>query len=179
MLDVPEILDIRDDLDRAEEAVEQDIDEDIGNVRNLLDSYEDRGHDDYHSLLDELHEELLRLEELVESDQARLHLQAARNRVRIYRDAIADSPTALGILTTKLTTADTGDDATLRATVVNEGSPTTVDVIITFYDDDVTELETIRSEPLECDVNAESTIVLDVALPDNYAYYVPALEERD
>lgn len=179
MPEVPEILDIRDDLTRARETSEQDINEDVENILDVIQSYEDRSYGDRQGLLDRLDEELLRLEEQVESDHTRLHVQAARNRVRIYRDAMADSATDLGIITTKLTTADTGEQATLRVTVANEGDPTTVNVVVTFYDDEFTEIKTARSEPIECDANAEATAVLDVALPDDYAYYVPTVQERN
>lgn len=99
--------------------------------------------------------------------------------MRIYRDAIANSPSDLGIITSKLTTSDTEDPATLRVTVINEGGPTTIEVIITYYDDEFTELETTRSDPLECEADAESTFILDVIPLDNYAYHALTLEERD
>lgn len=179
MFEVPEILDIQNDLNRAKETSEQDIDKDIESVLDIIRSYEDREYGDRQGLLDRLDEELLRLEEQVESDHTRLHVQAARNRVRIYRDAMSDLTTDLGVITTKLNTADTEDQATLRVTVVNEGEPTIVDVTTTFYDEEIGEIKSIRSEPIECDANTETTISLDIVLPDDYAYHVPAVKERN
>lgn len=178
MSGVPKILDIRDDLSQAQETSEQDIDEDIKDIIDIIQSYEDRRYGDRQGLLDRLDEELLRLEEQVESDHTRLHVQAARNRVRIYRDATSDSATDLGIITTKLTTADTEEQATLRITVANEGDPTTINVIVDFYDEDFNEVRTTRSESVECDANAEATAVLDIVPPDDYTYYVPTVQER-
>ena len=179
MTQVPEILDIQDDLQPARETAEHDIDEDIENVLDLLQTYEDREYGDREGLLDRIDEELLRLEEQVESDHTRLHLQAARNRIRIYRDTMSKSATDVGITATDLTTADTEDQTTLHVTILNEGEPTTVTVIVTFYDEDFTEVETTRSEPVECDADTEVTIDLELEPPNEYAHYVPAVQKQE
>lgn len=178
MTRVPEILDIQDDLQPARETAEHDIDEDVENVLDLLQTYEDREYGDRQGLLDRIDEELLRLEEQVESDHTRLHLQAARNRIRIYRDTMSKSATDIGITTSELTT-DTEDQTTLHVTILNEGEPTTVTVTVTFYDEDFTEIETARSEPVECDADTEETIDLKSEPPNDYAHYVPAVQKQE
>lgn len=179
MSKIPEVLDIQDDLNRAQETAEQDIDEDIENVRDVLQTYEDRDYGDREGLLDRIDEELLRLEEQLDSDQTQLHLQAARNRIRTYREAMSRSATDIGIITTDLTRADTEDQATLHVTIVNDGEPTTVTVIVTLYDTNFTEIKTVRSEPVECERDAEVTVDLDLVLPNEYAHYVPRVQKQE
>lgn len=174
---IPDILDVRTDLEQAQETSDQDIGDDIDDVLDLIRTYEDRDYGSRQSLLDQIDEELLRLEEQAESDHTRLHVQAARNRIRLYRDAMSESATDFGILATELT-ADEDERATLQVTVVNSGEPRTVDVVVTFYDEDFEELETTRSDPIECGSNAEETVEMDVVLPDDYAHYVPAVREE-
>lgn len=178
MTRLPEMLDIRDDLQPAKETAEHDIDEDIENILELLQTYEDREHGDRRGLLDRIDEELLRLEEQAQSDHTRLHLQAARNRVRIYRDTMSESVTDVGITTTDLSTGDAEDQATLHVTILNEGEPTTATVITTFYDEDFDEIETVHSEPVECDADTEMTVDLELEPPTDYAHYASAVQKR-
>ena len=145
----------------------------------MLQTYEDREYGDRQGLLDHIDEELLRLEEQAESDPTQLHLQAARNRIRIYRDTMSKSVTDVGITTTDLTTGNPEEQTTLHVTLVNEGEPTTVTVIVPFYDVDFTEIKTARSEPVKCEADTEVTVDLELEPPDDYTHYIPAVQKQE
>lgn len=175
MAGLPKIVDIRDDLRRADEASETDLDEQTGEVLNLVAEYVE---DDSATAgtLDQAEEELLRLEEQVDDDVAAERFEAARNRLRIYRDAVSGDRGGLAVIATRR--ADGGDG--FEATVVNNAADD-VDgrVTVTFYDDAGEELGTATSGRESFDPGAERTVSVSADEPDGVSRYVSAAERDD
>lgn len=183
MADVPEVLDVRDDLERAREATGPELSEDVEDVLAMLEEYETREYGDRIGLLDRMENEFTRLEEVAASDTAETRFRAAGNRIRSYRETVREAPGDVGVLTTKLSgtdeTADVAEPARLRITAVNEGEPTTGHVAVTFYDANDEEVDTVRSEPVMFDADEETTVTVDVTTPDRWDYYVATVRPED
>ena len=175
MAGLPKIVDIRDDLRRADEASETDLGEQTGEVLNLVAEYVE---DDSAttSNLDQAEDELLRLEEQVDDDVAAERFEAARNRLRIYRDAVSGDRDGLVVIGTRRT--DDGD--AFASTVVNNADDDIAGrVTVTFYDDAGEELGTATSDRETFDSGAERTVSVSADEPDGAARYASAAERDD
>ena len=170
MAGVPKILDIRDDLRRAQDAAEGDISDDVQHVYGLLDTYaaEDRSNE---GTLDEIDEELLRLQEQ-ESDDAAEYFQSARNRIKIYRNSLSGEGEDFTVINTRR------EADGLQVTVVNNtDEPVRGRVVITFLDDEGAELDTATSAVSEFDAHDQQTVTVDAA-PDSGDRYVASVERE-
>ena len=171
---LPKILDIRDDLRRAEDASEQDISDERETVVELLDDYaaRDRGSDEGN--LDQIDEELLRLQERGD-DEAGEYLQSARNRIRIFRNSLGGEDDEFVVVDTR--SGSDGAESTVDVTVVNNaGAPTAGRVTVTFFDEDGNELETVTAETGEFDAGEQRTVSVPVDPPEGDARYVASAE---
>jgi hypothetical protein len=160
--DIPEIIDIRDDLDRAEAAAARELSEETETVRDRLGDFPERSAGDREGIVDSVDNELLRLEEQAESDDASEYLQAARNRLQLFRDALGDADGDLVVVTTRLesdshnsggtdVTSFQGEQVRLELTVANVGGPAAGRPTVAFYDDENAEIETFSADPVEFD----------------------------
>lgn len=154
MAGLPKILDIRDDLRRAEETVDGDVRDE---TRTVLDSLSEYASDDPtdSAALDEADETLLRLEERTDSDVAAERFQAARNRIRIFRESLSEGRDDLLVLHARRT-----DDGVESTVVNNATDPATAEVTVTFYDGEGGTLATATSEETEFDANEEKPVTV-------------------
>ena len=183
MVDVPEVLDVRDDLERARAATGPELSGDVDEVLGMLEAYETREYGDRIGVLDRMENELTHLQDATTSETAETRFRAAANRIRNYREAVSEAPGDVGVLTTKLSGTDETDELAeagrLRVTAVNEGEPTTGHVAVTFYDANNDEVETVASEPVMFDANEETTVTVDVTTPNRWDYYVATVRPEE
>jgi hypothetical protein len=178
---LPAILDVRDDLRAANDAAERDVDDDVADALGRLDEYADRDRGDREGLLDDLDNELLRLEEQVSDEEATRRFQAARNRIRVFRGSLSGGGDGLAVVDTKLGKPDAdGDrdvsdlrteDVEVAATVVNEGEARDVTVTVTFYDAESEEIRSDATETFALDGNAQETVTVSTTVPEDANYY--------
>lgn len=177
MAGLPKILDVRDDLRRAEEATDGDIREETEDVLASLAAYAGDASAGSGNL-DEADEELLRLEERTDSDVAAERLQAARNRIRIFRESLSGGGDDLLVIHADRTGAD--DGTAVESTVVNNvDAPVTGTVTVAFYDGDGTELGTATSEETEFDANEEKPVTVRTEVPAGTERYVTEATRSD
>lgn len=183
---LPPILDIRDDLYRAFEATGEDeaLGEEIETVLDRLDAFEDRDAASRTGVIDEIDNQLLRVEERLDDESASRAIQAARNRIHIYResreataedlvvvestveereDADADGLLPVGEVTVALTVANAGDDA-------EEVVP-----VVTLYDEGGDEVEAVRGPAFELLDGEQDYIEMVVDVPADASYYAASV----
>ena len=113
----------------------------------MLDEYGAHDVDSDEGNLDEIDEELLRLQEQG-NDEADEYFQSARNRIRLFRESLNGEREEFIVVTTR--PGSDGGDETLNVTVVNNtGESTSGRVTVTFYVADGNELETTKFDPDE------------------------------
>ena len=178
---LPTVLDIRDDLRAAREASDRDVEDDVEAVVGRLEEYAERDAGDREGLLDDIDNHLLRLQEQASDDRAAERFQAARNRIRLFRDSVAGQAGGPIIIDTSLTGVDSetgreldelhGAEATVRATVVNEGGAGDVLVEAGFYDADSNQVESAESNRFGMGAGEQQTVKLDTSVPENADYY--------
>lgn len=188
MADIPKIIDLSDDLDRAQAAADADLSGEIEAVDGLLEEFVAEPARDREGILDQIENELLALQERVGSDEASEHLQAARNRLELFRDAFADADTDLVITTTRLEPAagTPGEGTGVAAlqgrrihaelTVANVGGPTAGRPTVTFYDDANASVGTVVADPVEFDGGEQRTIGVDASVPEEATQYAASVE---
>lgn len=180
MVSLPNIIDVRDDLRRAQSASENDIDEDVSDVLSQLERYADPDRRHQESLLDTAENTLLRLQEQETSEEATRRFQAARNRIEIFRDAVSGADTELVVVDSKVRNPNTDsrtrveslqeEPGEIRVSVVNLGEPAEGVVEAAFYDDDGTVLRDTTA-PIALDSDEEQTVTLDVVVPADAVYH--------
>lgn len=193
MTDVPYVLDIKDDLERAREATDADVGEEISAVGERLDAYADRtdatggridadaggASADPEGVLEEIENELLRLEELTDGTAER-RLRSARNRVHVFRDAIAAAPSGVAVLEAKTRLADAGAEVETEEvsgeatefwlTLANDtGERQRVTVTLDLYADG----DRVTSYVSETTVGADEqkTVTVIAEVPEEAAYF--------
>ncbi|NHN59933.1 MULTISPECIES: hypothetical protein [Halorussus] len=185
MASIPPILDIRDDLRRAREAADADVRDDFETVRDRLDAFGERDLADREGVVDEIDNELLRVEELLDDDEASRAIQSARNRIHIYREsreqtaedfAVVDSsvdesdePAADGVLPV--------GEVTLSVTVANTGDDAEVVPVAAFYDEHGDEVESVRGPAFDLPAGVEERIHVDVEVPSEASRYAVSVVE--
>lgn len=170
MAGLPKVLDIRDDLRRAEEATDADIREEVEGVLGLLAEYAGDGPAESGNL-DEADERLLRMEERTDSDVASERFQAARNRIRLFRESLSGADEGLVVLHTERTGGG------VRSTVVNSAdAAATGTVTVAFYDGDGTELGTATAEGVSFDAGEERTLTVATDVPAGTERHVSRVE---
>lgn len=174
MSGLPKILDIGDDLRRAQNVLERDISDERREILRLLDEYAAHDVDSDEGKLDETDEELLRLQEQGD-DEAAEYFQSARNRIRLFRESLDGDGEEFIVVTTRPGSEDA--DSTLDVTAVNNtGESTSGRVTVTFYDADGNELKTTASETAEFDPDEQRTVSVSIERPEESERYVAAAE---
>lgn len=186
MTSPPRVLDVRDDLRRAQSASDHDVDEDVSEVVSALDRYADPDRRHRQSLLDTAENTLLRLQEQETSEEAARRFQAARNRIEIFRNAIPDTDTDLVVVGSEMrgpsAESDREDErvredpAEVHVSVANLGEAVESLVEVSFYDEDGTVLDGTATT-VALDADGEETVTLDVDVPADAAYHVAVARE--
>lgn len=184
MTSLPAVLDVRDDLDRIREETNGDVDEDIDAVTTRLETLADeeratRETTSREGVLDEIGDLLLRIEERVDGEAAR-RAEAARNRLRLYRDARSGGAGDVFVLESKFRNREPeedvpvdvrGEDGVVEATVVNEGEPGSVRVVVNFLDSVGKELHTVASDGFEMGTNDQRSVEVEAPVPRDAVRY--------
>lgn len=180
---LPTVLDIRDDLRAARESADRDIDDDVATVVGRLEEYTERDIGDREGLLDDVDNHLLRLQEQSSDEETAQRFQAARNRIRVFRDSLGSGTGGVTVIETYLTVNDTDDDAeqpldelrssdvTVHATVVNDGEASDVVVEVGFYDDANEQVESVASNQFAVGAGEQQTVTLEATVPESADYY--------
>ncbi|MFC4449624.1 hypothetical protein [Halorussus aquaticus] len=189
-MSLPAILDIRDDLYRALEATgEVDaVAEEIETVLDRLDAFEDRDAADRQGIVDEVDNQLLRVEERLnqrDDDEAVRALQAARNRLHIYRDSVEETDENLAVVETDVRQHDIDDtheelpvgQVTMTATVANTGDDAEVVAFVGFYGDDGDEIETLRGPEFAVPGGGQERVEMEVDVPGDARHYAMSVAE--
>jgi hypothetical protein len=184
---LPLIIDIRDDLYRALEATDEDeaLAEEIETVLDRLDAFEDRDRADREGIVDEVDNQLLRVEEQLADEEASRAIHSARNRLHIYRGsreqtdpnlAVVDSsvrqheePAADGVLPV--------GEVTVTVTVANTAADTEVVPLVTFYDEDADEVESVRGPEFDLSGGGQEQFELDVDVPGDATSYAVSVSD--
>lgn len=193
MATVPRIIDIRDNLERAREESDGDIDDELDAVEEQIAEYtehtETEGTDE-EGVLDTVDNRLLKLETQTD-DPVSEHLHAARNRIHLFRNARTGAVNDVSVIDVETRFADAGtdrveDDAAgeeveFWVVLANEGSERSVTVEIPFYRDDE-EVTRLRGESIRLGANEQETVTLITEVPPEAEYYtvdIDASESED
>lgn len=176
MPSLPALLDITDDLERARETADADIDDDVDQLRDRLDAAAERTRANREGVVDEMDNELLRLEERTDGEAER-RFRAARSRLQLYREAEddrADRPFA--VLASTLRESGGGEleahqEVGFAATVLNEKAPRDLRLDVDFFDADVDAAGTVRGPTVSLDADEQRTVEFEVEVPGDAAYY--------
>lgn len=184
---LPPILDIRDDLYRAFEATGEDeaLGEEIETVLDRLDAFEDRDLADRAGVIDDVDNQLLRVEERLDDEDASRAIGAARNRIHIYRASRETTDPDLAVVTSSVHSPDHPDpdglppvgEVTVEVTVANTGGDTRVEPVVTFYDEAGDDLETVRGQAVDLPGGEQTHVEMDVDVPDDASYYAASAVE--
>lgn len=173
---LPPILDVRDDLRRALADASDDVGDEYRAVVERLDEFVDRDDADRQGLLDEIDNQLLRVEEKVRDDDASRQIHAIRERIHVYRDDLSNPGANLVVEDADLRTsdgdpADVGDlrgrSGVVRARVLDNGSGRTVGVAVTFVGEWGDVLEEATSPATDLEPGETGTFEFDVAVPED------------
>ncbi|UPW01191.1 FxLYD domain-containing protein [Halorussus gelatinilyticus] len=184
MASIPPIIDIRDDLRRARDAADADVTEDFETVRDRLDAFGERDRADREGVVDEIDNQLLRVEELLDDEEATRAVRSARNRLHIYRESLSSSDEGLlvvdsGVYQHEEPEAERGEvrrplpvgEVTLTVTVANSGEDAEVEPIVRFYDEDGEELESASGPAFDLAAGTEGRMELEVDVPSDATRY--------
>jgi len=151
---LPALIDVRDDLDRALAATggDDELAAEIETVRDRLDAFEERDRADRGGIVDEIDNQLLRIEERLDDEAAARAVRSARNRLHIYRESRQQTDENLAVVDSDVRERDepTADgvvpvgEVTVRVTVANTGADTEIVPVVTFYDEGAGEIESVR-----------------------------------
>lgn len=192
MESLPAVLDVRDDLRRIRDAVD-DADDDrrddlaatVESIRERLAAVPERDRADREGVLQEIEDELLVLEERLDGHPAE-HARAARNRVRRYRDAAASTADPLVVTATGFRNVDDeatdlpAGDAVLTVTLVNDGDEPRDGVLtVVFYAPDGTALDEQVGPAVEVAPGDQVTVEAAVAVPTDTSYYTVAVPSEE
>lgn len=190
MAPLPAILDIRDDLYRALEDTREDADfaEEIETVLDRLDAFEERDLADREGVVDEIDNQLLRVEQRLEEEddeEAARALQSARNRLHIYRQAREETDENLAVVDSDVRERDEAvtegtlpvGEVTLTVTVANTGEDAEVAPLVTFYDEDGDEVESVRGPEFALGGGDQEQLEFAVDVPGDSAAYAVSVSE--
>jgi hypothetical protein len=187
MSSIPPLLDVRDDLRRARQTADADVNDDVASVIERLEALPERDPGTQDSLLDEIDNELLRIEEHLDGEAAQ-RVAAARNRIRIYRRSLGGSSEHLLVLDTTFQSGESGpgavpadvrnEEGTVEATVLNETGPREVIPVVTFYDGD-DELKEVTGAPVEFGENDQRTVEVTAMVPEHTDRYTVTVVDAD
>jgi hypothetical protein len=182
---IPPIIDIRDDLRRARDEADTDVSDDFETVRDRLDAFGERDRADREGVVDEIDNQLLRVEELLDDEEATRAVRSARNRLHIYRESLDGTDENLAVVDTGVRQHEEPEadgvlpvgEATLTVTVANTGDDAEVVPVVGFYDEEGDQVESVRGPAFDIAAGNEGQIELDVDVPsDATRYAVSAVE---
>jgi hypothetical protein len=189
---LPAIIDIRDDLHRALEEANRDEDDDLAEeietVLDRLDAFADRDRADRGGIVDEVDNQLLRVEEQLDDEEAARAIQSARNRLHIYRENREATDQNLSVVDSSARQHEDPDaggvlpvgEVTLSVTVANTGEDTEIVPTVTFYDETASELDSVRGPEFPLTGGDQETFELDVDVPaDGTSYAVSVADTGD
>lgn len=187
MSSLPPILDIRDDLNRAQEAADAEADEEFRTLRDRLDEFAERDAASREGVLDEIDNQLLRLEELLGGEAAR-SIGAARNRIHNYRRARDETVDDVAVVTSSARERGAEDperteavlpvgEATVSVTVANAGDDREVVPVVTLFDERGDELETVRGESARLPAGEQRQFEVTLAVPSDATTYAASVVE--
>ena len=185
---LPAIIDVRDDLYRALEATDDEeseaLAEELETVLDRLDAFQERDLAEREGIVDEIDNQLLRVEEQLADEEAARAIGSARNRLHIYRATREATDPNLAVVASSAREHDrtAGDAETDRAlpvgeatvtvsvTVANTGEDTEVVPTVTFYDDG-DELESVRGPEFRLPGGAQEEFEFDADVPSDATSY--------
>ncbi|WP_276279307.1 DUF7553 family protein [Halorussus caseinilyticus] len=179
MASIPPIIDIRDDLRRAREATDEDVREDFETVRDRLDAFADRDRADREGVVDEIDNQLLRVEASLDDEEASRAIQFARNRIHIYRENREQTDESLVVVDSGVRQHEEPDaegvlpvgEVTLTSTVANTGDDAAIVPLVTFYDEGGDEVKSLRGPEFDLPAGVEEQIEMDVDVPSDASNY--------
>lgn len=192
---LPAILDIRDDLNRAldETGGDDDLAAEIDSVIDRLEAFAERDAADRGGIVDEIDNQLLRVEERLNQDDsdgaaaAARDIQSARNRLHIYRQNRDETAENLSVIDSGVRQHDDDEavtagalpvgEATLTVTVANTGDDTEVVPIVTFYDEESDELESVRGPEFALAGGAQEQFEMEMDTPADATSYAVAVSD--
>ncbi|WP_137284771.1 DUF7553 family protein [Halorussus salinisoli] len=185
MASIPPIIDIRDDLRRAREATSEDVEEDFETVYDRLDAFADRDRADREGVVDEIDNELLRVEELLDDEEASRAIQSARNRIHIYRESRQQTDEDFVVVDSGVRQHEEPDadgllpvgEVTLTVTVANTGDDAEVVPLVALYDEDGDEVESVRGPAFDLPAGVEERIEMDLDVPSDATHYAVSVTE--
>lgn len=188
---LPAILDIRDDLHRARREADVAADEqaalneELETVEDRLDAFAERDLADRGGIVDEIDNQLLRIEEKINDEEASRSIRAARNRLHIYRESREASDDDLAVVESGVRHHDDPDaegvlpvgEVTLTVTVANTGAATEVVPTVTFYDEDGDDLDSVRGPELFVDADDQEQFEMDLSVPADATAYAVSVDD--
>lgn len=191
---IPAILDIRDDLRRAldETGDDERLAEEIETVLDSLDAFAERDRADREGVVDEIDNQLLRVEEELEQgdaddEAAARAIQSARNRLHIYRESREQTAENLVVVDSGVRQNDADERVTegilpvgvvtLTVTVANTGEDTEVVPVVTFYDEDGDDLESVRGPEFALGGGAEEQFEMELDVPGDATSYAVSVSD--
>ncbi|RDI69660.1 DUF7553 family protein [Halopelagius longus] len=190
MATVPRIIDIRDNLERAREESDGDIDDELDAVEEQIAEYTERTETegtDEEGVLDTVDNRLLKLETRADG-AVEEQLHAARNRIHLFRNARSGAVDGVSVIDVETRFADAGtdkieDDAAgeeveFWVVLANDGEERSVTVEIPFYRDDE-EVTRVRGESIRLGANVQETVTLITDVPQEAEYYTVDIDTTD
>jgi hypothetical protein len=184
---LPVLIDIRDDLYRALEATDEDaaLAEEIETMSDRLDAFEDRDRADRGGIVDEVDNQLLRVEEQLDDEEASRAIQSARNRLHIYRESRNQTDQNLAVVDSSVRQHDEPEAdgvlpvgvVTLTVTVANTGADTEVVPTVTFYDEGADEVESVRGPEFGLPSGGQEQFEMDVDVPADATSYAVSVSD--
>lgn len=189
---LPAILDIRDDLHRAREESDRteadELGEEFETVEDRLDAFADRDLADRGGIVDEIDNQLLRVEEQVDDEQAARAIQSARNRLHVYRENREATAANLAVVNSSVRQHEEPEadevlpvgEVTLTVTVANTGEDTEVVPTVTFYDEEADELDSVRGPEFDLAGGDQEQFEMEMEVPaDATSYAVSVADTGD
>ena len=181
MTDLPEMIDVRDNLEYVRQMTdEDDVVATVESVEERLETFADRDVADRQGVLDAVVNDLVQLQERTDGETAQ-RVQASRNRIRLYRDARADAENTLIPVELEADSPDGAatfadasppdGEAAIRVTVVNEGERRPFDVRLAFTDDEGDVVDAVEADGGTVAQNEETTVTVETAVPDAATAY--------
>ena len=189
MASVPPIIDIRDDLNRARTETDAEfVEEEFETVRDRLDAFAERDVADREGIVDEIDNQLLRVEERLDQDdpEAARAIQSARNRIHIYRRSVENSDENLAVVESDVRQHEgaageqplPAGEVTMTVTVANAGDDAEVVPVVRFYDEDGDELESVRGPAFESAGGTQAQREFAVDVPTDASNYATSVVEN-
>lgn len=187
MTPLPALIDVRDDLARALEETDgdEDLAAEIETVLDRLDAFEERDRADRGGIVDEVDNQLLRVEERLDDEAAARDVQSARNRLHIYRENRQQTDANLAVVDSDVRAPDETEadgvlpvgEVTLSVTVANTGEDTEVVPVVTFYDEDADEIESVRGPEFVLPGGDQEQFEFDADAPADATSYAVSVSD--